>query len=446
MMKFIFMLIFSNMMMMVYKKFFINLYFNMLFFMSFMFIFIYMDSMVIYSNMMMMYFGMDNYAFFLMILSIWILGLMMMSLLKNEENLKLKMFMFLMLVIIFMGFFSSLNLMFFYFFFEVSLIPTFFLIIYWGSNPERLMAGFYLMMYTLFISLPLLIYIFWMFKKLGSFNLILMSLSFFGLIINFFDYLIIFSAFFIKMPIYMFHIWLPKAHVEAPVYGSMVLAAILLKLGTYGLIRMMMIFISTCVYYNFIIFSLSIIGSFLVSILCLSQIDMKMLVAYSSVVHMNFLLLSMLSLTKMGFLSSYIMMIGHGLCSSGLFYMVTIYYQKTGSRLVFLNKGMLSMLPMYSIWWFLLCCSNFSFPLSLNFISELLMIGVVISWNKSMMLYMMLICFFSSAYSLYLFSYIQHGNMNLNEKINFSLIKELMVMILHIYPMMFILLNLILFY
>lgn len=196
---------------------------------------------------------------------------------------------------------------------------------------------------------------------------------------NFLDYLILFGAFFIKMPIYIFHVWLPKAHVEAPVYGSIVLAAVLLKLGIYGLIRLILIFIKICVLYGYIIFRVSIVGRVAVRVMCLIQVDMKRLVAYSSVVHINFLLLSILTLLKVGFLRSYIMIVGHGLCSSGLFYMVNIYYKKSLSRIVFLNKGIISLVPFYALWWFLFCSSNFSFPLSMNFIAELFIIGVIIS-------------------------------------------------------------------
>nr|QHN89245.1 NADH dehydrogenase subunit 4 [Tapinoma melanocephalum] len=444
MMKFVLLMIFMNLMLI--NKIYISIFFNTLFIISFMFIFMYIDSGVIFSGVTMFYFGIDNYSYFMMVLSVWILGLMFMSLSMMENSVKLKMFIFMILLFMFILFFSSLSLMSFYFFFEISLIPTFFLIIYWGGNPERLTAGAYLMMYTLFISLPLLLYIFWLFMKLMSFSMILMVMEYSGVLFNFIDYLIFLGAFFIKMPIYMFHVWLPKAHVEAPVYGSMVLAAILLKLGTYGLIRVMMIFLKICVLYGYMIFSVSIVGSLVVSVVCMVQVDMKSLVAYSSVVHMNFLLLAMLSLMKVGFLSSYIMMVGHGLCSSGLFYMVNVYYMKSMSRIIFLNKGMMFLMPSYSMWWFLLCSSNFSFPLSMNFISELFMISVVISWELKMMLYMMVICFFSSAYSLYLFSYIQHGWQNLEEKFSLGLIKEFVVLILHVYPLMFILLNLVMFY
>lgn len=129
----------------------------------------------------------------------------------------------------------------------------------------------------------------------------------------------------------------------------MVLAAILLKLGTYGLIRVIIIFLKICVLYGYIIFRVSIVGGFVVGMVCMIQVDIKRLVAYSSVVHINFLLLAILSLIKVGFLRSYIMIVGHGLCSSGLFYIVNVYYIKSMSRIIFLNKGIIFLIPSYSI-------------------------------------------------------------------------------------------------
>nr|UEP15892.1 NADH dehydrogenase subunit 4 [Dolichoderus sibiricus] len=444
MMKFIFMLIMMMVMMKFFKMNMFMMIYNLLFLLSFFYLFMYFDSMGSLFFMLSMsgYLGLDNYSYFMNLLSIWILSLMFMTL-KNKDD-KIKMYMFIFLLIVFIWFFSSLSLMMFYFFFEVSLIPTFFLIIYWGNNPERLNAAMYLMMYTLFISLPLLIYVYWLFKFSGSFEFKLMGKMFMIYKLSFFDYSIIFTAFFIKLPIYTFHVWLPKAHVEAPVYGSMVLAAVLLKLGGYGLLRMLEIFLLSSIMYNYIIFSISIIGSIVVSVLCLTQIDLKSLVAYSSVVHMNFMLCSMLTMFKIGFIGAYIMMIGHGLCSSGLFYMVNIYYSKSNSRVIFLNKGLMSMLSSYSLWWFLLCCSNFSFPLSINFFSEVYMISSIINWDIELMFFLMMICFFSGAYSLFLYSYIYHGNyMFMEEMCSFSLIKEFLVLILHCYPMVVMMFNLV---
>lgn len=444
MIKFVFLIVFINLILI--NKVYVSIFFNILFISSFMFIFIYIDRGVIFRRVVMFYFGIDNYSYFIIILRVWILGLIFISLSILESRIKLKVFIFIILLFIFILFFSSLRFVGFYFFFEVRLIPTFFLIIYWGGNPERLIAGAYLIIYTLFISLPLLLYIFWLFIKLISFRMILMIMEYRGILFNFVDYLILFGAFFIKIPIYIFHVWLPKAHVEAPVYGSIVLAAILLKLGTYGLIRVMIIFLKTCILYGYVIFRVSIVGGFVVSMVCMVQVDIKRLVAYSSVVHMNFLLLAMISLIKVGFLRSYVIIVGHGLCSSGLFYMVNIYYRKSISRIIFLNKGIILLMPAYSMWWFLLCSSNFSFPLSINFIRELFIIGVVIRWELEIILYIMIICFFRRAYSLYLFSYVQHGWQNLEEKFRLGLIKEFVVLILHVYPLIFILLNLVMFY
>lgn len=419
------------------------IYYNLIFIFRFIFIFIYMDISGIFINLRINYYGLDNYSFFLIILRIWIVGLMFMTL--NEINL-LKLLTFILLLLVFVGFFRSLRLIIFYLYFEIRLIPTFILIIYWGINPERLSAGFYLIIYTLLISMPLMIYLFWWFEDLNTFNIILIRYKLINFDLIFLDYMIICRAFFIKLPIYLFHVWLPKAHVEAPVYGSIVLAAVLLKLGTYGLIRIIMIFVLGCLKYNYLIFRISLVGSLIVRILCLIQIDLKRLVAYSSVVHINFLLCAIITILKLGFLRSYIIIIGHGLCSSGLFFIVNIYYIKTNSRIIFFNKGFIAIIPFYVIWWFFLCSSNFSFPLSINFVREVLIMGVLIRWEIRVIIYLIIIRFFRRAYSLYLFSRIQYGNIYNEDKISCGELKNFINLFIHLYPLVFMLLNLIVFY
>nr|YP_010872896.1 NADH dehydrogenase subunit 4 [Pheidole megacephala]WGV34085.1 NADH dehydrogenase subunit 4 [Pheidole megacephala] len=441
MMKFVMMMLFISLMLV--KNRMLMFYYNLCYLMSFMTIFMYMYVTTKWSMISLM-FGCHYYSIWLFILSFWILSLMMMCL----NSLKVvKMLMFLMLLFSLMMFFLSMDLILFYLMFEISLIPTFFLIIYWGVNLERISASYYLLMYMLLVSFPLLIYIFkmYLYGLTLKFSLMLMVMETYDF--NFWGYIIIYMAFFIKMPLYIVHIWLPKAHVEAPVYGSMILAGVLLKMGGYGLIRMLELFIKSSLKYNYLIFSVSIVGSMLMGMVCLVQIDMKSLVAYSSVVHMNLILCSMLTLFNFGFLSSYIMMIAHGLCSSGLFYMVNLYYSRSMSRLLILNKGLISKLPTFMLWWFLLCSVNFSFPFSLNFISEILMLMVILNWSSFTLVYLMMICFFSSAYSLYLFSYVYHGGGEevVMDSYNSGVVKEFLILIMHFFPLLIFLLNLIIF-
>nr|YP_010839096.1 NADH dehydrogenase subunit 4 [Pachycondyla annamita]WGF22861.1 NADH dehydrogenase subunit 4 [Pachycondyla annamita] len=437
MMKFLFMLFF--MLFMLKKNKINSFYFNMLYILNIMFMMNYYFMENFY--LMSMYMVIDNYSFLLILLSIWIISLMLMSL-NNFESLKI--FMFIIMLIILFMFFSMKNLLMFYFFFELSLIPIFMIIIYWGYNPERMGAAFYMLMYTLLISLPLLIYI--MMIYLNNYNLDFSLLLLKNKMnLSFWSYMIIIGAFLIKLPIYLFHIWLPKAHVEAPVYGSMILAAILLKLGSYGLMRIMMIFLKSMIKYNNFIISISLIGSLIISLICFVQIDMKSMVAYSSIVHMNLMLASLLTLSKMSFFSTYLIMISHGLCSSGLFYMVNLYYYRSSSRLMMFNKGMINILPSFSIWWFMLCSSNFSFPLSFSFFSEIMLLSVLINWSINFIFFLIFINFFSSIYSLYLFSYIQHGELSIMNKFNSGNFKEFIVMIFHYFPLLIMLFNMNLF-
>nr|AKN78892.1 NADH dehydrogenase subunit 4 [Ochlerotatus vigilax] len=356
------------------------------------------------------YFGMDMISYGLILLSFWICGLMLMASegvvrYNNYINLFLFMILFLLLMLIFT--FSSMSMFMFYLFFESSLIPTLFLILGWGYQPERLQAGIYLLFYTLLASLPLLIGIFYI--KNDNYTMNFIMLSYKNLYNLEFLYLCMVFAFLVKMPMFLVHLWLPKAHVEAPVSGSMILAGVLLKLGGYGLLRVFSILQVLGMKFNFIWISISLIGGVLVSLICLWQMDLKSLIAYSSVAHMGIVLSGLMTMTYWGLSGSYTLMIAHGLCSSGLFCLANISYERMGSRSLLINKGMLNFMPSLSLWWFLLCSGNMAAPPTLNLLGEISLLNSIVSWSWLTMISLAFLSFFSAAYTLYLFAYSQHG-------------------------------------
>nr|YP_009350032.1 NADH dehydrogenase subunit 4 [Vespa orientalis]AQQ78863.1 NADH dehydrogenase subunit 4 [Vespa orientalis]WMM47724.1 ND4 [Vespa orientalis] len=312
-------------------------------------------------------FFMDYYSYLLVILSLWISGCMLMI-----SMMKLMEFMILILMILLMLCFFSLNLLVFYLMFEVSLLPIFFLILHGGYSYERYESAMYMLMYTVVSSMPFLWLLLLLYMNYSS--LMILMLIFLSLKLDSIMFFLCLLGFMVKLPMFFFHIWLPKAHVEAPVYGSMILAGVLLKLGSYGMLRMIQIFYLNMVKFSYMIITLGIVGGILMSFLCLIQVDLKMLVAYSSIVHMSLLISGMVTLTKVGMIGGLMMMLAHGLCSSGLFYIVNVNYECFGSRLIYLNKGSMSIYPSLSLFWFLLCSSNLSAPISLNLISEVFLL------------------------------------------------------------------------
>nr|QNE86030.1 NADH dehydrogenase subunit 4 [Beraea pullata] len=382
-------------------------------------------------------FGMDMISYFLLLLSIWVCGLMMMAsflVYMNNYNIVFFMINLLLLLILLVCTFSVMNLFMFYLFFEGSLIPILLLILGWGYQPERIQAGIYLLFYTLFMSLPMLIGIFYLFNQFNS-----MMFYFLGMfdINNFILFIILIMSFLVKMPMVFIHLWLPKAHVEAPISGSMILAAIMLKLGAYGIIRLMIMFQYVILKFNYFFISLSLLGGIYISLMCLHQVDMKSLIAYSSVVHMSGVLSGLLILNFWGYNGAYMMLIGHGLCSSGLFCILNLSYERSFSRMLMINKGLLLIMPNLCMWWFLLLSSNMSAPPSLNLISEISLINSLISWSQSLMLLLIMLCFFSALYSLYLYMSTQHGKFLLLNNLYFINSREYLLMFLHWVPLNF---------
>nr|YP_009058781.1 NADH dehydrogenase subunit 4 [Plexippus paykulli]AIM52647.1 NADH dehydrogenase subunit 4 [Plexippus paykulli] len=316
----------------------------------------------------------------------------------------------LIMITLLMTFFSK-NMLMFYIMFELVLIPTMILITMNGKQPERLQASIYLIIYTVTASLPLLMTIIFTHYN-NSFMFSSISMLKFSMVI------FIMMAFLVKMPMYLTHLWLPKAHVEAPLEGSMILAAVLLKLGGYGIIRFMPLCISTINKINFWIISISLIGATATSMNCIRQKDLKSLIAYSSVAHMGFVLTGLFTLNYIGLMGSITMMIAHGLASSALFLLVNDLYYKYHSRNILMFKGLLTLMPNITFWWFMFMALNISAPPTINTLSEIMMMSSLIYWNNNSIIMIFMMSLMTASFSLMMFVNIIHNKNNMLPSIN----------------------------
>nr|YP_009144040.1 NADH dehydrogenase subunit 4 [Enchelynassa canina]AKC35081.1 NADH dehydrogenase subunit 4 [Enchelynassa canina] len=307
--------------------------------------------------------------------------------------------------------FGATEIMMFFIMFEATLIPTLIIITRWGNQAERLNAGTYFLFYTLAGSLPLLVALLILQKDTGTLSMFIIQHA---------DISIVSSstkiwwagcllAFLVKMPLYGVHLWLPKAHVEAPIAGSMVLAAVLLKLGGYGMMRVMMILtpLTKELAYPFII--LALWGIIMTGSICMRQTDLKSMIAYSSVSHMGLVAAGILIQTPWGFTGAIILMIAHGLVSSALFCMANTNYERTHSRTLLLARGLQALLPLMATWWFIASLANLALPPLPNLMGELMIIVSMFNWSYFTILLTGLGTLITAGYSLYMFLMTQRG-------------------------------------
>nr|BDQ43586.1 NADH dehydrogenase subunit 4 [Pheretima mutabilis]BDQ43599.1 NADH dehydrogenase subunit 4 [Pheretima rufidula] len=377
----------------------------------------------------------------LSILTVWVAAMMILASTKiYTTNWYPKLFMvnILILTLILLMCFNASNMFMFYIWFEASLVPTMALVMMWGYQPERLQASMYLMMYTVTASLPMLMALCKIYMCSKTTHMPMFMSMTFPL-----DYpaatvawLMTLGGFLVKLPMFTTHLWLPKAHVEAPIAGSMILAAILLKLGGYGLLRMSYLFSSMLKYLSSIMMSVALTGAVVTSLICMRQTDLKSLIAYSSVGHMGLVVAGMNSNTSWGMQASLAMMIAHGLSSSALFVMANMNYEITSTRSLYMTKGLMALMPILTMWWFLFTASNMAAPPTINLLSEIMLITSIMSSTTWSIITLGLVSFFTAVYSLYMFTSMNHGTtmMMTNSLMNVKS-KDFSLLAMHLIPM-----------
>nr|YP_010745227.1 NADH dehydrogenase subunit 4 [Troglonectes acridorsalis]WET58757.1 NADH dehydrogenase subunit 4 [Troglonectes acridorsalis] len=365
-----------------------------------------------------LYLATDPLSTPLLVLTCWLLPLMILASqnhVYHEPTSRQRLYITLLALLqtLLIMAFGATEIIMFYIMFEATLIPTLIIITRWGNQTERLNAGTYFLFYTLAGSLPLLVALLLLQQTTGTLSMLVLQYSK-PLTLNTWSHSIWWAgcliAFLVKMPLYGVHLWLPKAHVEAPVAGSMVLAAVLLKLGGYGMMRMMVMLDppSKELAYPFII--LALWGIIMTGSICLRQTDLKSLIAYSSVSHMGLVAGGILIQTPWGFTGAVILMIAHGLVSSALFCLANTAYERTHSRTMVLARGLQMIFPLTAAWWFITNLANLALPPLPNLMGELMIITSLFNWSPWTITLTGVGTLITAGYSLYLFLMTQRGS------------------------------------
>lgn len=271
--------------------------------------------------------------------------------------------------------FLMLDILGFFLFFEITLIPIYFLVLIWGSRERRVRASYLISIYTLFGSIFLFFNLLYLYSKTGTTDYELLLTLQFTSEDQLFLWFTFFVAFAAKIPVFPFHIWLPEAHVEAPTLGSVILAVLLLKLGTYGIIRFSLpLFPEGTIYFSPLVSTLAILGVIYTSLTAIRQVDLKKIIAYSSVGHMNIVLLGIIAGNVEALQGAIFQMLSHGVVSGALFFCVGVLYERYSVRSLKYFGGLTYFYPIFSIVFLIFALANISFPLTSSFVGEFLIL------------------------------------------------------------------------
>lgn len=392
------------------------------------------------------YLGIDGLSLFFVLLTTLITPICILASWNDiNHNLKYFFISFLILETLQIAVFVVLDLLLFYIFFESVLIPLFFIVGIWGASLERIRASYLLFLYTLLGSLFMLLAILVIYNHVGSTDLQFISL----MDINFSSQILLWLGFFIsfavKTPLVPFHLWLFRAHAEAPLAGSIILAAIILKLATYGFLRIMITILPDATYFFLpLIQTFSIITLIYSSLATLRQIDLKALVAYSSVAHMAVVILGLFSNTIYGIEGGIALSIAHGFVSPALFICVGgILYMRYHSRIVNYYRGIALTMPLFTTIFFIFTIFNTAIPLSLNWIGEFLALAGTFENSPIVSSLGATGIVLSACYSVWMYNRISYGSfspylkpmLDINRR-EFHLLLPLLVLtlVLGIYP------------